>query len=345
MSGDHSVTSSRLRQVALISVAFLLLVAFASACAANGEAIRSGVEQTVTARDEMTRAFDAAVASAVAATADQARAEQPAATATPINVAEPGGGSSDACGAECDERIQQEVKDRANEISTKAVETYIAQAQETLDAQIDDELDAQGGGGSVPCADLPCAEVIASSNVNVRKGPGEVYEIIDFLPPGATVPVLARSQSGWLNIYLSEARGNTGWVDASLMKVTLPLPDVPIVQTIPPTPRIFPTVTRTPTPSPTPTSTPTITPVPGITVNVINISSSVICTLRVYPTVNQTGTNRLADPLLTGAQVSITLVGQSQVYNFQAWDCSDNLVDEQLGQVINEGYTWVISDS
>lgn len=356
MSSHNSVTSSRLRQLVLIAVIFVLLVAFASACAATDEAIRTGVEQTMSARDEVTRTFNAAVASAVAATADQARAEQPPATATPINVDElgSGGGSIDACGAECDERIQQEVEDRTSEISTKAVKEYLAQDQEALDTEIDKELDAAAGGGSVPCGGGPCATVIVDSNINVRNGPGTEYEIIDFLPSGASVPVFARSplfdntQLGWLNISLSENLDRRGWVKAEFMSVTPPLQQVKIVETIPPTPKIWPTVTRTPTPTATPTSTPTptptSTPVPGVTVNVINASSSVICTLRVYPTVDQTGPNRLANPLLTGSQVAITLVGQSVVYNFRAWDCSDNLVDEQLGQIVSDGYTWVISD-
>jgi hypothetical protein len=250
--------------------------------------------------------------------------------------------SQEPCGADCEDRIAQEVNNRANEIATKAVEAYIADEQ----AALDDDLDASGGGGSVPCGGLPCATVIAGSNVNVRSGPGTQYEMIDFLPNGASVPVVARSQSGWLNVLMSENLDRKGWVKAEFMDVSEPLLQVAIVETIPPTPKIWPTATPTPTstPTPMPTATPTSTPEPSITVSVLNVSSSTICRLEVYPTIDLSGDNRLKNPLGPGDDIEIKLTGEAKVFDFRALGCDSQLIGELHSQVIEEDFTWVITN-
>ena len=83
---------------------------------------------------------------------------------------------------------------------------------------------------------------------------------------------------------------------------------------------------------------------PSITVTVLNASSSTICRLEVYPTIDLSGNNRLSNPLEPDSEIDIKLSGEARVYDFKALDCDSQLVDELLGKTITDGFTWVITD-
>ena len=83
------------------------------------------------------------------------------------------------------------------------IETRVAESVQATAAAFEKKADALlppglGGGG-----DIVVAIVIGDTNVNVRTGPSEVYEIIGKLKPGEKVTVIGRSLDGWLNIYLN----------------------------------------------------------------------------------------------------------------------------------------------
>ena len=102
--------------------------------------------------------------------------------------------------------------------------------------------------------------------VQVRSGPGDEYDLLGYLPEGATAKILSQDETGeWWQIETGLARSGVGWIKAdpaSSEAINAAL--VPIALA-PPTPTA--TATNTPipptaTPSPTLTSTPTNTPAP-----------------------------------------------------------------------------------
>jgi hypothetical protein len=88
--------------------------------------------------------------------------------------------------------------------------------------------------------------VIALEQVNVRDGPGILYNLVGVLVAGQRVPALGRSPGGdWIQISYPGAPGGTGWVYS--FNVTLEAGAFPIRVVEPP-------------PSPTPRVTSTIDP-------------------------------------------------------------------------------------
>jgi len=100
--------------------------------------------------------------------------------------------------------------------------------------------------------DLPTAtptpvipQVVSSSTVNIRSGPGINYPVIGSLPPGNPLVVVGRNEQGsWWQIQFSE--GAVGWVAGSVVE-TKDVGGISIAQAPPP-----PQPTATPVP-PTPT--------------------------------------------------------------------------------------------
>jgi hypothetical protein len=243
------------------------------------------------------------------------------------------------------------------------VETRVAEGvQATADAQATaDEFEKKsnellppglGGGG-----DIIVVEVIGDSNVNVRSGPSEEYEIIINnqgnevkLAPGVKVTVIGKSLNGWLNIYLNVLNDERGWIKGEFTRLVDEADreeDIKPVETIPPTPtptRTFPTVTPTPTQTPTYTPTPTHTPDPSISITLLNNSSFTFCRLEIFLSIHSSSNNKLANPLARGAAITIRLEEGQGNYDARAWSCEDVLVGSADDVYLFDGFTWVIRD-
>ena len=109
---------------------------------------------------------------------------------------------------------------------------------------------------------MPVVRVVLNQ-VNLRRGPGTVYNTIGSLRSGDALQVLAWNddrENPWYLVLTEDQR--TGWVSAEVVRPedTTALAAVPAAATLPPTP--FPTVP----PAPLPTSTPVliITPSPTL---------------------------------------------------------------------------------
>jgi len=95
---------------------------------------------------------------------------------------------------------------------------------------------------------LPPTAVIAQKVINVRSGPGVIYNAIGVARQDERYLVTGQFPPGdWLRI---DYNGKTGWLFRSLVTLEGAVDQIPPVTDIPPTP------TFTPTPSPTPTPTP-----------------------------------------------------------------------------------------
>jgi len=111
--------------------------------------------------------------------------------------------------------------------------------------------------GTPPPTDTPTPipdAVVNAEALNLRSGPGIVYDILAVLKQGDSLKVRGRNLVGdWLKVIAPD--GKEGWVAASLLEINLSLAGVAVAQ-VPPTP----TPMHTPTPAVTPT--PTLLPPP-----------------------------------------------------------------------------------
>ena len=101
--------------------------------------------------------------------------------------------------------------------------------------------------------------IVNTDWINVRKGPGPEYPIIDAIPRGEQYNIRGRNPSGtWLEFCCVD--GQRGWIYAPFLIVNV---DVTVISTVRATPTVppSPTPTRTPIPTRTPVR-PTATPVP-----------------------------------------------------------------------------------
>ncbi len=93
---------------------------------------------------------------------------------------------------------------------------------------------------------LPDA-LVARDQVNLRAGPGTLYNIIGGLHSGEPLTVVGRNNAGdWVQI--TTADGKAGWVASSLLTFNLDPRTVPVAQNIPPPPppRMLPPVQSCP---------------------------------------------------------------------------------------------------
>ena len=90
--------------------------------------------------------------------------------------------------------------------------------------------------------------VVNAKNLNLRSGPGMVYDRLGVLEQGDPLKVTGRNLAGdWLRVIAHD--GQEGWVAASLLEINVPLADVTTAQApSTPTPMYTPTPTVTPTP-------------------------------------------------------------------------------------------------
>jgi uncharacterized protein YgiM (DUF1202 family) len=104
-----------------------------------------------------------------------------------------------------------------------------------------------------PEPQVPYAQVIATSGVNIRTGPGQNYAVIGTAAAGEEGPIIGQSQDGlWWAVTVEGAPAGYGWVSASQVQA-FNVESVPIL--VGPTP-IPPTPTPKATPGPKPTKTP-----------------------------------------------------------------------------------------
>lgn len=78
---------------------------------------------------------------------------------------------------------------------------------------------------------------VSINSAFVRSGPGEIYPVIDSVPGGSTVTVLAHVNNGsWFNIRLGP--GRNGWIGASVTEVVgdWELDEIAAAETVPPPP-------------------------------------------------------------------------------------------------------------
>ncbi len=122
---------------------------------------------------------------------------------------------------------------------------------------------------ATPTPTIPTAPTLKTlTDLNVRSGPGLVYDLIGLLPAGASAEVTGRSEDQqWWQIRFAPAANGVGWVSADpAYASTVNTGGVPVLPA-PPSPTPSPTPTGTPTDTPTATAvpatfTPTLTPTP-----------------------------------------------------------------------------------
>jgi len=90
--------------------------------------------------------------------------------------------------------------------------------------------------------------VVNTEALNLRSGPGVVYDNPGLLKRGDLLKVMGRNPAGnWLKVIAPD--GQEGWVACWLLRVSVDMDDVPVAQVPPtPTPMYTPTPIATPTP-------------------------------------------------------------------------------------------------
>jgi len=111
------------------------------------------------------------------------------------------------------------------------------------------------GEGQTPQPPVPTTQpgnpaATATTDVNIRGGPGTAYAVLGLLRAGQTAEVTGTSaDAGWWQIKFPAAPDGHGWVSARYVTAQN-TSNVPMVQS--------PSLPATPTPTPTPTSTPVV---------------------------------------------------------------------------------------
>jgi uncharacterized protein YgiM (DUF1202 family) len=84
--------------------------------------------------------------------------------------------------------------------------------------------------GSTPAPPLTGTAVVATGALNVRSGPGVSYSVVTVISYGQTVTLIGRnSNATWAQIRL--ANGTVGWVNASLLQLSVALSSLPVTET------------------------------------------------------------------------------------------------------------------
>ena len=99
--------------------------------------------------------------------------------------------------------------------------------------------------------------VVTADALNLRAGPGTVYDKKGLLHKGEKLNITARTATGdWIRVLTD---GTEGWISATYVELLIPLDSIPVAVEIPPTPTALvlePTSTPTSLPA-TPKTTPT----------------------------------------------------------------------------------------
>jgi len=154
-----------------------------------------------------------------------------------------------------------------NEVfSQQCALTRLDTPQSTTSAGIAETATTAPTPTTMPTA-TPCVPTVtANTDVNVRSGPGLVYNIIGYLPSGATAPVSGKnSEASWWYIEFAAGSGGHAWVAGSATTATC-IPATLAVVAAPPTPIPSPTLVPVP---------PTPTLIPPVAFAVTNVAFSV----------------------------------------------------------------------
>ncbi|MCC6891789.1 MAG: SH3 domain-containing protein [Anaerolineae bacterium] len=118
------------------------------------------------------------------------------------------------------------------------------------------------GGSGVPAIDPndPTCRALTNTGLNLRSGPGTVYDRVGLVAGGAVVPIIGRvGDNSWWQVRYGIT---VGWISGQYTSIYGICSSIPVIS-IPPTPTptgstptAVPTVTRTPPPVPTITVTP-----------------------------------------------------------------------------------------
>ncbi len=115
---------------------------------------------------------------------------------------------------------------------------------------------------NVPAIDPndPTCRALTNTGLNLRSGPGTVYDRVGLVAGGAVVPIIGRvGDNSWWQIRYGI---NVGWVSGQYTSIYGICTSVPVITTPPTptptgsTPTAIATITKTPTPTPTITVTP-----------------------------------------------------------------------------------------
>lgn len=121
-------------------------------------------------------------------------------------------------------------------------------------------------------------QALMSAEMEVRSGPGDIYDLLGYLPAGARAELISRDKAGqWWQIKTSLAPTGAGWIKRAETVLARHTNSLPIALS-PPTPTPPPTATPPPTPTtepptatlepptvtPQPTATPSLTPTRGV---------------------------------------------------------------------------------
>jgi hypothetical protein len=74
--------------------------------------------------------------------------------------------------------------------------------------------------------------ILASGNLNVRRGPSQAYNVVGFLTSGESATVLGRNEdSSWLYIEIPSVPGRFGWIsaDSQFASVSGPVSGLPTI--------------------------------------------------------------------------------------------------------------------
>lgn len=127
-----------------------------------------------------------------------------------------------------------------------------------------------------PPVNGPYVIVTYDEEINVRAGPGTLYEIVGKLAPGAIAPALGLSPGRvWVLIQYPAAPGGKGWVHSTLIQLVT-TQELPIIQPPPtPTPLVTPTIDPTLMAAfhfePTATRLPTFTAAPSLVIPTFSV--------------------------------------------------------------------------
>ena len=163
---------------------------------------------------------------------------------------------------------------------------------------------------------------VAVSSVNLRKGPGTVYEAVGFVTEGEELEIIGRNQDAdWFEVSL--ANNQTAWVASTATELLDAEPEAIALAEVPPVP------TRTPTPTATPNLAATRTAVAQLTQQVIDATSAAqasanqaTSTAAAARTAQAVAANRTAtasaQAATSVAAANATATREAQVANFEA---------------------------
>ena len=262
---EQGIAAGRLRRLA-IALFVVFLGAVAAAILAWSQQLAAQTQRQIAqaqAATAETRRVEAETAQAVAVdsqgTAQARRLEAETAQAVAV----------DAQGTAEARRVDSETAVAVAQQALADQQALLARLEATLKAQISaarvspSPATATSTPSPTPTPVPPgTPAAVAVADLEIRAGPGEAYELLGYLPQGASAEVVSRDQAGdWWQIKTGLNASGLGWIRAGAeFSETNDTDNLPIALA-PPTPVTTPAAT--PPPSPTATATASSTPTPN----------------------------------------------------------------------------------